>query len=240
MNQTTLSRSERLSSCEERINYRFNDPELLQAALTHASGADHRLLSNERMEFLGDAILGFVVCDHLFQNYPQNLEGEMTRVKSIVVSRQCCARLARRMKLAEFLILGKGMAAHNTVPPSLLSDLFEALIAAIYLDGGLEASRQFIETHVFPEVDAAAAGDLEGNFKSQLQQYAQRERGATPVYKLLDEKGPDHSKCFKIAAHLAGDEYHAAWGRNKKEAEQRAACNALAEINEIAPPFTAD
>jgi ribonuclease III len=240
MTQPTISLSERLASCEERIGYRFNDPELLQAALTHASGADHRLLSNERMEFLGDAILGFVICEHLFQNYPQQLEGEMTRIKSIVVSRQCCARLSRRLKLQEFLILGKGMAAHPNLPSSLLSDLFEALIAAIYLDGGFEPSRQFIETHVFPEVDAAAAGELEGNFKSQLQQFAQRERGATPIYRLLDEKGPDHSKCFKIAAHIGPETYHAAWGRNKKEAEQRAACNALAQINETEPPFTAD
>ena len=232
MSASILSLSERFATCEERLGYQFQDRELLHAALTHASGADHRLLSNERMEFLGDSILGFVVCEHLFRNYPKQLEGEMTRIKSIVVSRQCCARLTRRLKLQEFLILGKGMASHPNVPSSLLSDVFEAMIAAIYLDGGLEAAREFIETHVVPEVDAAAAGELEANYKSQLQQLSQREFASTPVYRMLDEKGPDHSKCFKIAAHIGDKTFQAAWGRNKKEAEQGAARDALETLRQ--------
>ena len=115
---------------------RFRDKELLRAALTHASGAQHRLASNERLEFLGDAILGAVVCEMLFHQYPEYLEGDLTKIKSIVVSRQTCAKISEALGLEEFLILGKGMTTHPSVPPSLLSDVFESLMAAIYLDGG--------------------------------------------------------------------------------------------------------
>ena len=227
-------------ACQTRIGYTFRDRSLLRAALTHASGADHRLASNERLEFLGDAILGAVVCEYLFQQYPEYLEGELTRIKSIVVSRQTCAKISQKLGMQEFLILGKGMTTHPSVPPSLLADVFESLVAAIYLDGGNEPAREFIERHVGPEVDLAVDGEVGGNYKSLLQHFAQREYGTTPVYLLLDEKGPDHSKCFKIAAQVGAERYHAAWGRNKKEAEQRAARNALSEIGGQAPPFPAE
>jgi len=225
-----------LESCEERIAYKFRSKSLLVAALTHASGAQHRLASNERLEFLGDAILGAVVCEILFNNYPEYLEGELTKVKSVVVSRQTCAKVSQALGLEEFLILGKGMTSHPSVPPSLLSDVFESLVAAMYLDGGDAAARAFIKRHIGPEIELAAGGEHGDNFKSQLQQLAQRQYGSTPTYQLLDEKGPDHSKCFKISAQIGRDRYQPAWGRNKKEAEQRAARNALSEISgEIAP-----
>lgn len=219
-----------LQRCEHRIGYQFQNQALLRAALTHASGAEHRLASNERLEFLGDAILGFVVCDVLFQQFPDYLEGDLTKIKSVVVSRQTCAKVSEALGLQEFLVLGKGMSTHPSVPPSLLADVFESLIAAIYMDGGEPAARQFILNYIGPEVELAAAGELGGNYKSLLQQLAQREFGTTPTYHLLDEKGPDHSKCFKIVAQVGGQRYQGAWGRNKKEAEQRAACNALMEI----------
>ncbi len=220
--------------CEERIGYTFNDKKWLRSALTHASGADHRLASNERLEFLGDAILGFVVCDMLFLSYTDYLEGDLTKVKSVVVSRQTCAKISDSLGLTEFLLVGKGMA---TVPNSLLADVFESLVAAIYQDGGLDEARKFITTYISPEIDQAVAGDGEGNYKSQLQQMAQKDFGTTPVYMLLDEKGPDHSKCFKIAAMIGDSRYEPAWGKNKKEAEQRAASNALSEINGEDLPF---
>ncbi len=229
-----------LETCERRIEYVFSDKSLLRAALTHASGAHHRLASNERMEFLGDAILGAVVCELLYRQYPDYLEGDLTRIKSIVVSRQTCAKLSELLKMQECLILGKGMTTHPTIPQSLLADVFESLIAAIYLDGGPEAARRFIETHVGPEIESAAVGDLEGNYKSLLQQVAQREHGVTPTYQLLDEKGPDHCKCFKIAAEIGTSRFQPAWGRNKKEAEQRAARNALNELGGDRPPFPTD
>lgn len=229
-----------LGRCERRIGYEFADKFLLQEALTHASGAEHRLASNERLEFFGDAILGVVVCELLYRQYPDYLEGDLTKIKSIVVSRQTCAKISEALGMQEFMILGKGMTTHPNVPPSLLADVFESLVAAIYLDGGSEAAREFVEKYIGPEVELAAGGELGGNYKSLLQQLAQREYGTTPTYQLLDEKGPDHSKCFKIAARLGGTRYQPAWGRNKKEAEQRAARNALSEINGEVAPFPSD
>ncbi|HUT13574.1 MAG TPA: ribonuclease III [Thermoguttaceae bacterium] len=232
--------SQRLEGCEQRIDYTFENKDLLVAALTHASGAEHRLTSNERLEFLGDAILGAVVCELLFHRYPDYLEGDLTKLKSIVVSRQTCAKVSDALGMEELLILGKGMTTHPSVPPSLLADVFEALIAAIYLDGGDAPARRFIEKHIGPEVALAAGGELGSNYKSLLQQLAQREYGTTPNYQLLDEKGPDHSKCFKIAAQIGNSRYQPAWGRNKKEAEQRAARNALSELEGQAAPYSSD
>jgi ribonuclease-3 len=228
---------ESLRRCEERIGYSFSDRTLLVAALTHASGAQHRLLSNERLEFLGDAILGAVVCEVLFHRYPEYLEGDLTRIKSVVVSRRTCAKISKQLGLQEFLILGKGMATSPSVPMSLMADVFESLLAAIYLDGGNESARHFIVSNMGPEIDDVAADSHGGNFKSLLQQHAQRESGMTPVYMLLDEQGPDHSKSFKVAARVDERKFHPAWGRNKKEAEQRAARNALYEIGGKPVPY---
>ncbi|MCC7107577.1 MAG: ribonuclease III [Chloroflexi bacterium] len=229
-----------LGACQDRIGYVFRDVGLLRSALTHASGADHRLSSNERLEFLGDAVLGAIVCELLYHQYPGYLEGDLTRIKSIAVSRQTCAKISRGLGMDEFLILGKGMTTHPTIPPSLMADVFESLVAAIYLDGGMEAARAFILRHMEPEIERAVGGELGANYKSLLQQIAQRQYGTTPNYQLLDEKGPDHSKCFKIAAQVGSNCYQAAWGRNKKEAEQRAARNALSELGGQSPPYASD
>lgn len=227
----------KLRLCEERIGYSFKDQRLLLAALTHASSAQHRLTSNERLEFLGDAILGAIVCEMLYRRFPDYLEGDLTKIKSAVVSRQTCAKISEALQLEECLFLGKGMTTHPSIPPSLLSDVFESLIAAIYLDAGTEVARDFIEKHVSSEIELAAQGDLYGNYKSTLQQLVQRERGMTPTYNLLDEKGPDHSKCFQVAAEFDGSQFPPAWGRNKKEAEQRAARNALSQLEGKPIPF---
>jgi ribonuclease-3 len=136
--------------------------------------------------------------------------------------------------------MGKGMGGHAPVPASLLADVFESLVAAIYLDGGLEAAREFILRYLLPEIEREAAGAQGSNFKSMLQQVAQREFGSTPRYDLLDEQGPDHHKCFKVAAVIGRRPYPAAWGRNKKEAEQKAAMNALAQIHGEPIPYEAD
>jgi ribonuclease-3 len=228
-----------LEECQEAIGYHFKNPELLRAALTHASGANTRLASNERLEFLGDSVLGLVCCEELFRRYPEYQEGEMTKIKSVVVSRRTCARFSKELGLGDFLFLGKGMHVGASVPASLLADVYESLVAAIYLDGGLEVAKEFILRYLAAEIEQVAEGAHGGNFKSVLQQVAQREFGATPQYLVLDEKGPDHSKCFKIAAHIDRRTYAGAWGRNKKEAEQRAAMNALAQINGEPIPFEA-
>jgi len=223
--------AELLERCQDLIGYRFGDVSLLESALTHASGAQHRLASNERLEFLGDAILGWIVCEKLYHRFPDFLEGDLTRIKSIVVSRQTCAKLSGDMGLEDFLILGKGMAADPSVPPSLLADVFESLLAAIYLDGGSEPARQFLDEVIDAEIEAAATGESVSNYKSLLQQEAQRRCGLTPTYHLLDEKGPDHSKCFMISAQIGETRYPPAWGRSKKEAEQRAAKNAMNKLS---------
>ena len=222
-----------LQRCEGRIGYRFVDRDLLCSALTHSSGATSRVQSNERLEFLGDAILGMVVCHKLFEAYPNLLEGELTRIKSVVVSRETCAKASQELQLENCLFLGKGMTAQSTLPKSLLSDVFESLVAAIYLDGGFDAAREFIEVHLFPYIQPVADGDAGGNFKSELQHYAQRVFGRTPTYSMLDQQGPDHEKSFQISACIGDQSFAAAWGRSKKTAEQNAAFNALRELGQI-------
>jgi ribonuclease-3 len=225
---------------ERVIDYSFQDPSYLRAALTHASGADHRLSSNERLEFLGDAILGAIVCELLYLKFPGYLEGDLTRVKSAVVSRRTCAKISRKLGLDSFLILGKGMGSPDQTPSSVLADVFESVVGAIYLDGGMEAAKHFIVRHLEPEIDATVDGQDGVNYKSHLQQVAQRHFGTTPTYLLLDEKGPDHLKCFKVAAQIGLQKYAPAWGPNKKDAEQRAAMNALSQLSGDPTPFETD
>jgi ribonuclease-3 len=228
-----------LDVCQAKIGYQFQEIQYLVDALRHASGVSHRLASNERMEFLGDAILGMVVCEQLYLQYPEYLEGELTKVKSVVVSRDTCARISERLDLQKYLILGKGMAADPQIPPSVVAAVLESLIAAIYLDGGMEPAKDFILRHVAEEIEQTVAGEF-GNYKSQLQQFAQREHGVTPVYHLLDEKGPDHSKCFKISAQVSSYRFPAAWGKSKKESEQRAAHNAMSQLNGDESPYPSE
>ncbi len=231
---------DQLAACEQRIGYQFQDKSLLRSALTHASGAQHRLGSNERLEFLGDAILGYIICEMLYQRFPNLLEGDLTKIKSVVVSRQNCAKVSKSLGLDEFMILGKGMTTNPNIPSSLHAGVLESLVAAICLDGGMDAARDFVRRFMSARIDAAAGGDHGGNYKSLLQQVVQREHATTPTYMLLDEKGPDHSKCFKMAALVGSKRYTPAWGRNKKEAEQRAAMNALSELNGEDAPFPSD
>jgi ribonuclease-3 len=232
--------SQMLALCQRVLKYEFRDPTYLREALTHASGANHRLVSNERLEFLGDAILGAIVCELLFRKFPDYLEGDLTRVKSVVVSRRTCAKISRSLGIEEFLVVGKGMGSHDETPSSVLADVFESLIGAIYLDGGMEAAKRFILRHIEAEIDETVGGQGGVNYKSNLQQVAQRQFGETPTYLLLDEKGPDHSKCFKISAQIGVHRYAPAWGRNKKDAEQRAAMNALSQLAGEPIPYESD
>jgi len=232
--------AEVLEQCQEAIGYRFRQPDLLRSALTHASGANTRLASNERMEFLGDSILGMIACEAIFRRFPELEEGDLTKIKSALVSRRTCARFSRDLGLGDFLFFGRGIThAGSTVPMNMLADVYEALVAGVYLDGGYEVVRDFVMQQLEPEIEELD-GTNGGNFKSLLQQVAQREYSATPQYILLDEKGPDHSKCFKIAAVIGGHTYPAAWGPTKKEAEQRAAMNALAAVNGDEIPYQHD
>lgn len=227
-----------LTECQTAIGYAFQKPELLRAALTHTSSANSRAASNERMEFLGDSILGLVTCEQLYHRFPDYQEGDLTKVKSVVVSRKTCADFSRRLGLGEFLFLGRGaFGRDDDLPGNLLADVFESVVAAIYLDGGWEAAKAFVFRFVEPEIDRVAHDAINNNAKSQLQQVAQKEFGGTPRYYVLDEQGPDHDKCFKIAADVNGQFFAPAWGRNKKEAELKAALNALAEVEGKEIPY---
>src|SRR4051812_21601189 len=194
-----------VAHCETMLEYRFRDHNLLKEALTHASIAVDRRSSNERLEFLGDSVLGLVVCHRLFEIYPEYLEGDLTKLKSAVVSRNTCAAVANAIGLTEMIFVGKGMSGRTGLaqrPNSLAAGALESIIAAIYLDGGLEASRVFILRHMEEHISLFAATTHQQNYKSLLQQHAQQVLGSTPVYELLDEKEPDRSKCFEVAVVL--------------------------------------
>jgi len=236
--ESTVSRERAiLSDCQEAIGYTFRKPELLRAALTHTSGANTRAASNERLEFLGDSVLGLVTCEQLFLRFPDYQEGDLTKVKSVVVSRKTCAAFSQELGLGGFLFMGKGVSLYGELPSNMLADVFEALVAAIFLDGGWDAARSFVLRFIEPEIERVARDAVAASSKSQLQQVVQKLYGGTPRYFLLDEQGPDHDKCFKVAADVDGHRFPPAWGRNKKEAELKAALNAIAEIDGEPIPY---
>jgi len=219
-----------IESAQRAIGYTFKNPQHLVKALTHASVTDARVDSNERLEFLGDSVLGLVTSERIFTLFPDLLEGEMTKIKSTAVSRRTCAEIADSMGLMDLLLLGKGMRGGAPLPRSLSAAALEAIIAAIYLDGGLDAARSFLTPHLDACIQKAARLGHQENFKSVLQQHAQQQLGATPHYRVLDEQGPDHAKSFKIAVEIDGRQYAPKWGQSKKRAEQLAALEALREI----------
>ncbi len=221
------------SQAEELIGHVFEDASLLEEALTHSSAADTRLRSNERMEFLGDAVLDLVVCDALYKRFPDYFEGELTKVKSAVVSRKTCATVARETGLDELLIVGKGIEGRREIPPSLSAAVYESMIAALYLDGGFEVAKRYVLETMAPHIDALASNLHQHNYKAVLQQHAQKSMNGTPHYELLDEKGPDHSKCFEMCVNISGKRFPGAWGPSKKIAEQKAALLALHELHLI-------
>lgn len=215
---------------EEVLGYTFKNPNLLKESLTHASIADNRLDSNERMEFLGDAVLDLVICEALYLKFPSYQEGELTKIKSAVVSRRTCAEVALETGLAELLVIGKGISSRNVMPSSLAAAVYESIVAAVYLDGGFEVVKQYVLRTMTAKVDEIAANTHQHNYKAVLQQHAQKALGATPLYELLDEKGPDHSKCFEVCVTVDGRRFTSAWGPNKKMAEQKAALLALEDL----------
>jgi ribonuclease-3 len=222
-----------LQKAEALLGYTFKDKSQLEEALTHSSAADTRLRSNERMEFLGDAVLDLVVCEALYRRFPDYFEGELTKVKSAVVSRKTCAVVARDSGLDELLIVGKGIEGRRIIPSSLSAAVYESVIAALYLDGGFEVAREYVMRTMAPHIDELAANLHQHNYKAVLQQHAQKSLGSTPFYELLDEKGPDHSKCFEMCVNIGGRRFEGAWGPSKKIAEQKAALLALHEMGMV-------
>ena len=196
---------------EQRLGYTFQDRSYLENALTHSSYANENkgksLGSNERLEFLGDSVLGMVVADYLYRNHPDMPEGELTRTRAALVCEESLVEVARKLELGSYLQLGKGEdAGGGRQRPSIQADAVEAVIAAVYLDGG---SR---------------------DYKTALQELVQRESGQVLSYRLIGESGPDHAKVFQVEVSLNGEPVGAGEGRSKKEAEQNAAKAAIAVI----------
>lgn len=222
--------TEILDHLQARLGYRFKDSKLALQALTHSSAKDKDLPCNERLEFLGDAILGQVISEHLYHNFPGYAEGELSTMKSIIVSAKTLSQQARELELDRVIVLGRGLTEKRLLPRSILCNAFEALIAALYLDAGMDAARDFILKNLRVRVDEILKDEHEKNYKSLLQDYAQRKSSAVPVYKVTKEYGPDHKKMFEVTVELEGASHGPALGTNKKEAEQRAAKRALQEL----------
>ena len=223
---------DRLEACQEAVGYRFREPFWLQKALTHSSNRNDQGLSNERMEFLGDAILGMVISEHLFHRYQTYTEGELTTIKSVVVCQRTLARHSRALGLDKFLSVGRGMSEARRLPSSVVANVFEAIVAAIYLDRGLGPAREFIFRNLADEIEEAERTKHETNYKSLLQQLVQREMACTPAYRVIEEAGPDHAKSFRVVTVINDAEYGTGWGRNKKEAEQRSAKESIARVRD--------
>ena len=215
---------------QEILGHQFQDIDLLDLSFRHASISESRLDSNERLEFLGDAILGMVACERIFQKYPDYLEGEMTKIKSLTVSRKICAQIAIETGLDQLILVGKGMLTQAELPSSLAAAVLESVIAALYIDGGMKAVRKFLEPLIDPMLEAAVESGHQHNFKSMLQQHAQKAFGVSPNYRVIEEEGPDHAKNFHIVVELNGERYEACEGQSKKAAEQGAAKIALTEL----------
>src|SRR5688572_10476956 len=221
---------------QERLGYRFRDRGLLEHALTHksraAEDATGGVADNESLEFLGDAVLGLVVADMLFRKYPEYNEGQKSKIKASVVSTQALARRAEQIQLGEHLLLGRGEEkTGGRFKQALLADGYEALIAALYLDGGLPAAAGFLERELTEAIESGAGEQVVGqDYKSALQERLQALGRLLPDYRVTAESGPDHRKQFTIEVVVAGDVLGTASGKAKKEAEQEAARLALERL----------
>lgn len=218
-----------LDALEERLGYELRDRRLLVEALTHASCKDAAHPSNERLEYLGDAVLGLVVAHFLFSAFPDLEEGPLTRVRSAVVSARSLARLAQRLGLDRALRLGRGLRREE-LPASVLAGVAEAVIGAVFLDGGVEAARPLILWGLEEALEDELAVRAESNWKSILQELTQQVDRVTPTYAVVSEAGPDHQKEFVVAVLVDGVERGRGAGPSKKAAEQAAAQAALAAL----------
>lgn len=233
-----------LEPLERRIGYRFKDRGLLEHALTHRSrvheDASGGVFDNESMEFLGDSVLGFVIADMLFRKFPQHNEGEKSKLKASIVSATALARLGKKIDLGEFLILGRGEEkTGGRRKHALIADCYEALIAAIYIDGGIEPVRAFIERQFADLIDEArrtgADAAFTEDYKSALQEWLQRHDRGLPSYRLAAETGPAHRRLFDVEVLVNGEPIARAEGKSKKEAAQAAARLALEKLGTPEP-----
>ncbi|MBK6909979.1 MAG: ribonuclease III [bacterium] len=226
---------QRLRKLEDRIAYRFKDPLLLVAALRHRSILTKENLgrheSNERLEFLGDAVLDFVIAEYFYHLFPGMVEGQLTKLRSVIVSGTSLVGAAKRLGLGASLIVSDNEErAGGRDRASILEDAFEALIGALYLDGGVKAAAAFIETHLLDNWREIVTKDEYINYKSLVLEHAQANSWDSPIYRLVEESGPDHSKRFVVEIILNGVSYGRGEGTSKKTAEQKAASEAAGRL----------
>ena len=213
------------------LGYRFRDASLLALALTHSSSVTEPGADNERIEFLGDAVVSLVVSDELYRRFPDRDEGELTQVKSAVVSTACLAERAKSLGLRKYMRIGKGFRADEELPASVYANMFEAIVGGIYLDGGLDEARGFVWSLLKNAILEESRRIGETNYKAQLQRKAQKACGLAPHYRVVREHGPDHDKLFEVRAYIGERSFPHGIGRTKKEAEQAAAAAALEALD---------
>lgn len=228
---------ERLPELEAAISYKFRRIDNVILALTHSSYANEfkelKLKSNERLEFLGDSILNLIISEHIYFNYTQLSEGEMTRARASIVCEQSLMHCADKINIGEYLLLGKGEdLTGGRKRISILSDSYEALIGAIYTDGGIEKAKEFIMNRMKKLIEDSVKGISFLDYKTQLQEIVQKSSDNKIVYEILEEKGPDHNKLFTTQVKVAEEVMGTGEGRSKKEAEQSAARSALEKYGE--------
>ncbi len=219
---------------EDKLKYAFNDRRLLMMSFVHRSFFnEHRDLveqHNERLEFLGDSVLGLIISDYLYAHLPSEAEGYLSHLRSHIVEASTCAQMLGQLGISEYVLLGRGERMNDgRGRETILADLFEALIGAVYLDGGLEAVKTFFFTHFSAQLEEHLTKPLR-NWKAELQDYSQKKHQKPPVYKILRESGPDHSKIFLVAAMIDEKDIGEGSGSSKKEAEQAAAEDALRKL----------
>ena len=224
-----------LEKLQENLGYRFRDESLLRGALYHSSYAnEHRnenIVSNERLEFLGDAVLGFVSAEFLYSRFPHAPEGELTRIRAALVREESLFEVAQALQLGECLMLGKGEeSGGGRQRPSILADCTEAVFAAVYLDGGMDCARDLIHRVLLSKGDITVAESRRRDYKTELQELVQRKPHQVLRYELVGQSGPDHAKVFTVAVLLNGDPVGEGSGHSKKEAEQSAARAALEKL----------
>lgn len=216
---------------EKIIGYNFKNKDLLREALTHSSYANERkaqhIKYNERLEFLGDAVLSIVVSDYIFKNCPELPEGDLTKLRASLVCEKSLFEFAKKLDLGSYLILSRGERNNGGADrPSILSDAFEALIAAIYIDGGIEPASKHILNFIIPAINNSKKKKVK-DYKTTLQEIVQKNPGERLEYVLIGESGPDHNKHFVVEVHLNSNVIGKGGGKSKKEAEQQAAREAL-------------
>jgi ribonuclease III len=231
-----LKLMEQISEIEQKIGYQFQNKSLLVLAFVHRSYYnEHRNETeqhNERLEFLGDSVLGLIISEYLYSYYPLGTEGQLSHLRAYIVEAAMCAFFLQKLEAADFILLGKGEKMNDgKKKESIQSDLFEAIMGAIYLDGGLDAVKQFFWSHFTSEIEENLKEPLR-NWKADLQDYSQKKHQKPPFYKVLREYGPDHNKKFEVAVYLEEQEWGKGTGSSKKEAEQQAAKEALLNLEQ--------